>query len=166
MAAPFRPPLGTRFPRVADRESRFEAAGPLRGRLSLREILDHHDPRAAKFTLLRDHEGEVAGAVCFALREQDVMIEFLTRNDLFLRRGVPVGTLLVAAVETFARIEGREAIALEAMDDQGLIVWYKHEGFEQDGRPREDEEWGKLTPMVKRVAPAWPGEGGLVPRAR
>jgi ribosomal protein S18 acetylase RimI-like enzyme len=153
MPDPFRPPAGTRFPLPSDRFAVFEAAGILRGLLSFVEILDYHRPDQGQFTLLRIHDGTLAGAVCFALREQDVSIDFLTREGRFNVRGVPVGTWLLRAVEEFAAAAGREAIALEAMDDAALIAWYLHEGFEREGRAFADARWGELFPMVKRVGP-------------
>lgn len=148
------PPPKTRFPRQRDREEAFEPAGPLRGKLTFREILDYHAPEAGRFTLFRVHSRRLAGAACFALGEQEVRVDFLTRNDLLAITGVSVGIVLVGAIEAFAAFHGREAITLEAMHDPVLIAWYESRGFAPEGPRYHDLEWGDLLPMVKRVEAA------------
>lgn len=152
MEPAFAPPPGIRFPTDVDRALAFEAAGSLKGRLTFEEILDYHDPPAAHFTLLRMSGRRLAGAVCFKLREQDVFIDYLTRNDWFVRRGVPVGTNLVRAVEDFARLHGRDVVRLDAMQDAPLIAWYARFGFAPEGPPHDEPGWGTLLPMAKRVS--------------
>jgi len=148
MARSFRPPQGTRFPKWSDASVAFEAAGPLREKLMLAAVLGYHAPRQGRFTLLRNVEGEIAGAACFNLREADVFIDYLTRNDRFAKRGVSVGVVLLDAVEEFARLHRREAIRLDSMQDSLLLDWYSNYGFAREGPPHDEVGWGTLFPMV------------------
>jgi hypothetical protein len=153
MALRYAPPPGTRFPRKADEDLDFEAAGPLKGKLTFQQIFDYHTPASDEYTLFRVLKREVAGAVCFSLSQEDVRIDYLTRNDQFSTQGVSVGTVLVSAVELFAGHEGRELIRLESMDDPALLKWYRSRGFSEEGASYSDPLWGKLYPMVKRAEP-------------
>lgn len=152
MLRPFAPPPGTRFPRDGDRAIAFEAAGPLRGRITWAEVLDYHDPPAGRFTLLREVGGRVAGAACFELRLEDVLLDYITRNDRFDQGGVSVGVVLVGAVEDFARFHRRAAVRLESMEDGPLTAWYEGHGFVREGPPLDDPRWGRLFPMMKPVS--------------
>jgi GNAT superfamily N-acetyltransferase len=148
----FTPPPGTRFPRDGDRAVDFEAAGPLRGKLSFAEILDYDDPQRGLFTLFRDEGGKLAGAACFRLREADVFVDYLTRNDRFVSRGVSVGAVLLRVVEDYARLHRREAVRLDAMQDSPLLDWYVRCGFVREGPARDEPGWGRLLPMLKPVS--------------
>jgi hypothetical protein len=153
MAHAFAPPPGTRFPRRADDGVNFEATGPLRGKLTFDQILEYHKPTSEEYTLFRIFRRQVAGAACFGLDEEDVRIDYLTRNDLFSVQGVSVGAVLVSAVEFLAGGAGRERIRLESMSDPDLMRWYRSRGFTEEGRSWSDPHWGELHPMVKRVEP-------------
>ena len=146
-------PPGTRFPRKGDEALDFEAAGPLKGKLAFEEILGYHKPESEEYTLFRVFKREVAGAACFSLGEEDVRIDYLTRNGHFSTVGVSVGAVLESAVERIATLGSRELIRLDSMDDPGLLKWYRSRGFTPEGEAFSHPFWGTLHPMVKRVEP-------------
>lgn len=152
MESPLQPPPGTRFASPADSSLTFEAAGVLAGRVAFQELLDYHLPSEGRFALLIEHEGQASAAVCFAVRPGDLFIDYLTRNARFRGfPGVPAGSVALAAVEYVAEVLGKHAIRLDCVDDPSTMQWYKVQGFEREGLPRRDAEWGVLSPMVKRV---------------
>jgi hypothetical protein len=122
--------------------------------MTFAEILAYHAPLEHAFTLLRVVGIDLAGAACFFLREADIFVDYIMRNDRFLAPEVPVGSFLLKTIELFAASSERGSIRLEAFQEDGLIEWYLTRGFAIEGPPRSEPVWGTLLPLVKPVARA------------
>ena len=147
-------PEGTRFPRPSDRGLPFIPKGVLRGRIEWSEFLDYHEPPTGHFTLLVTHGEWVSAAACVEVRRDDLVVDYLARNDLFRPATfVPAGTVLLSAIEANAEALGLGAIRLDCVPDVATRRWYESNGFVTEGPARDEPGWGPLTPMVRRVGP-------------
>jgi hypothetical protein len=148
------PPPGSRFPEPGDEQVPFEPKGALKGRVDFSEMLKFHSPTEDQFTLLATHEREISAAACFQVRDEDLYIAYLARNELFHPPTfVAAGSFVVAAVEGFAEKLQRPLLRLDSVDDPKTMEWYHRQGFTADGAPRGEPGWGTVHPMAKRVEP-------------
>jgi GNAT superfamily N-acetyltransferase len=142
----------TRFARSEDAFLRFQAAGALQGRITIEEMVGHHDPLAGRWTFFRIWEGFVAGAAVVSRRPNALHVEYLTRNDAArVPPNLPVGRTLLQAVEAIARELGLRLLTLDSVDDPVTLAFYRRAGFVPSGPVRLDRAWGALHPMERPV---------------
>lgn len=144
-------PPGTRFVEAADKRLLFTLEGLLAERVTFDDILQHHNPKANQFALLRTFEGHVAGVAAFTIRDDDLFLDYLSRRREFRGDRVSVGAILLNALQRLAWEAARRFIRLESVSDAKTLAWYESRGFEIEGRPFADPAWGLLYPMVRSV---------------
>jgi hypothetical protein len=154
MAFDLNPPPGTRYPTPGEERLPFEPKGALKGWVDFSEMLNYHSPSENKFTLLGTYEKWISAAACFQVRDEDVFIDYLARNELFHPQTfVAAGSLVIAAIEGFAEQLHRSTLRLESVEDPDTMKWYQRQGFSPEGTPRPEPGWGTVYPMAKRVEP-------------
>ncbi|MFA5862030.1 MAG: GNAT family N-acetyltransferase [Candidatus Thermoplasmatota archaeon] len=129
-----------------------DAGGDFRGRLgyTLKDYLAEAGKANNAVVVRRTAEGIVG--VAWVEREGDrLIVHHLETDDRF--EGGGVGTELLVAIEKrIALTNGVNEIALDALEDDELIAWYKRRGFAQAGVTRDEPGYGRIVPMRKKLA--------------
>ena len=98
--------------------------------------------------VIREVEGKVAAVVLVTVHEKHLMIEMLARNKLHPYRG-SAGDLIYLVEKILAPHFRKQEVRLEAMQD--VVPYYSGRGYEAYGKRYNDDDWGNLFPMRKRL---------------
>ena len=100
--------------------------------------------------IVREVEGRIAGVAYLTVRRDHIMVERLARNKLFNYPGAGSNLLRVIENEVAPQL-GIHEVRLEAFPH--VVDHYDRKlGYEEDGNPYVDREWGRLTPKRKLLA--------------
>lgn len=133
-----------------DRKKPFMTGEPLMDRFNLEDYFKWSLSENS-IVLVIESGCNIAAACHLIASDRSVMINMLARNSFSKMHGA--GTMLLNFVEVFAaEVLGIHKITLESLDRESLIKYYQKHGFVMHKLPVEDRKWGKLYPMVKRIA--------------
>ncbi len=98
--------------------------------------------------IIREIEEKIAAVVLVTVHDDYLMVEMLVRNKLHSYRGA-AGDLVILVERLIAPYYGKSQVRLEAMSQ--VVTYYRSRGYEIFGKPYNDDNWGELTPMRKRL---------------
>lgn len=134
----------------SDIKKKFRTGEPLMDRFSLEDY--YRWSQGENSIVFVIESGNEISAICHLLVfEKKIMLNMLARNILISAHGA--GTSLLSFVEGFAsNVLGIHEITLESLDRENLLRFYQKRGFVMQKPAVEDKKWGKLYPMLKRIA--------------
>jgi GNAT superfamily N-acetyltransferase len=145
---PTRPPLPEpwRYVCAADADQKFSG---LLGH-SMRDYLrESREP--GHLVLVRERGDEIAGVAWVEVHRRALIVHHLETNER--HQGQGVATELLRVIERIVAPANRcREIRLSALDDPDLIAWYERRGFQRTGPRIPEDGYGKVQPMVKRLA--------------